>query len=635
MIGRALYAFLFCVALPALLLAWALRLDALGIAPALAARPELGIALATTGLLLWLWSVIALRHIGGGLPMNAFPPPRFVASGPYALVAHPIYLGAATVVAGTALATGSGGGWWIVAPALLLASFTLALGHEEPDLDRRFGAGRARPLTAPRCGAEPPSLRDGLCVWFGLYLPFLIGYEWIGHLPVHDPIDLMARESAWPVWTPTALLYSSVYPVAVAAPFFASSRDALRRWTLDARFGVALGFLLFLTLPFVATPRAFDADAPFAWLLALERGDGVGARAAFPSFHVFWAFFCAVLLAERWPRARIALFGWAILVALSCSTTGMHALVDLGAGALLAWIARRRTTLWTSALAIAERIANGWREWRIGPIRIINHGLFAGLAAAVGVAVIGACAGDAGAGSIAIVAIASLVGAALWGQYWVGSATLLRPFGYFGSVLGIALALVVLAWAGWAGWPLAAAIAVAAPWAQAIGRLRCLVQGCCHGAPIATGGIVYRHPRSRVVALSKLGGVEVHATPLYSLLANAVLGSLLLRLAFVGARASFLFGAYLVLAGCIRFVEESRRGEPHTPVRGGLRLYQWCAIGLVVAGAAVTAIESPAVAPPAWPGWTTLALALAVGAAHVVAMGVDWPDGRRRFSRLL
>ena len=77
-------------------------------------------------------------------------------------------------------------------------------------------------------------------------------------------------------------------------------------------------------------------------------------------------------------------------------------------------------------------------------------------------------------------------------------------------------------------WSLLAAYAVAGPWVQACGRLRCLVQGCCHGCESSEFvGIRYSHPRSRVVRLAHLVGVPIHPTPLYSILANAVTAQIL------------------------------------------------------------------------------------------------------------
>jgi hypothetical protein len=313
----------------------------------------------------------------------------------------------------------------------------------------------------------------------------------------------------------------------------------------------------------------------------------------------------------------------------------MHAVADLAAGALLAAAALNADRLWTGALRMTERTANSWRDWRLGPVRIINHAAYAGLGAFIGVAGAGLLAGGECAAAIAGIALCALVGAGLWGQALVGSRTLLRPFGYYGSVLGAMLGLLI-AWAAGADlWLIGAALATVAPWVQGVGRLRCLVQGCCHGAPTAAGtGIRYRHPLSRVCRIADLRGVPVHATPLYSIASNAAIGLLLARLWSLAVPASFLAGMYLVLAGLARFVEESRRGEPTTPIRAGLRVYQWFAAASVAAGALISALPAPVVPGTIDPDWRSLAFGLLAAAVYAFAMGVDFPASNRRFSRL-
>jgi hypothetical protein len=109
--------------------------------------------------------------------------------------------------------------------------------------------------------------------------------------------------------------------------------------------------------------------------------------------------------------------------------------------------------------------------------------------------------------------------------------------------------------------PLLASLAVAAPWIQSLGRLRCLVQGCCHGGPTcAAVGIGYRHGRSRVTRLSDLAGRPIHATPLYSIAGNVIIGLLLIRLRILGAPDPLLLGGYLMAGGIAWFV-----GDPIGP----------------------------------------------------------------------
>lgn len=171
---------------------------------------------------------------------------------------------------------------------------------------------------------------------------------------------------------------------------------------------------------------------------------------------------------------------------------------------------------------------------------------------------------------------------------------------------------------------------------QCLGRLRCLVQGCCHGreAP-ASLGISYRHPRSRVCRLTRLRDVPVHPTPLYSILCNVVIAPIVIRLWFWRAHLSLIVGVYLILTGLGRFVEEAYRGEPQTRILRGLRFYQWIAVGSVLGGAAATCITTGPAPGGFHFSWTLLPLSLAMGLLTWFAFGVDFPALNRRFSRLV
>jgi len=311
----------------------------------------------------------------------------------------------------------------------------------------------------------------------------------------------------------------------------------------------------------------------------------------------------------------------------------------LGIANLLGPVAHavRLDRLWRAILRGTERLANSWKATRVGSARIINHAVFAGLAGGVGAFIVVLAAGKAQIGAVSLLMLAGVIGAALVGQLMVGSSKgLSRPFGYFGGLLGIAIVgLALLPF-----YPpmllVLAAFAFAGPWTQAIGRLRCIVQGCCHGAPSVAGdpGIVVKSEHSRV-ALAGLKGTSIYPTQLYSIIGNLVVAAVLVWLWTAGASLTLVGGLYLVLAGLVRFVEEGYRGEPLTKVVAGLHSYQWFAIGMVIAGLFVMTVDSPA-APPL--SASALLPALGIGLVFFVvcgfAMGVDFPESQRRFSRL-
>lgn len=630
---RVAYGAAFCLLLPVLLVAWAYRLEEIVPLPEMA-RQCAAWALPLIGVPLMAWSMFVLWRHGGGLPMNAFPPPRFTLRGPYAVLSHPIYVGFILVTIGVAAGCGSMAGLLIVAPAVVLGCGALVLGFEARDLDKRFGTSRPRAWL--RLPDSTATWSDRLRVLLLVFGAWVVAYELVGHIPVPDAVELMrGGEASWPVHMWWTVIYSLAYLVPIVAVCVATSGRSLATWSRDALFGMAVGFLIMLSTPFIATPREFDTTSTLTWLMDLNRADGVGGRAAFPSFHVYWGFMAAALLWHRGRTVGTLAYAFAVLVAVSCITTGMHATSDVIAGTLLAGLALSRERLWHRACAIAERIANAWWELNIGPARLLVHGVYAALASGAGVLLIALFAPSVPPWAIAAIALASLLGAAIVGRLLVGSARLQRPFAYFGSVAGVLLGGAALALNGLSVWPLLAATAAAAPWIQSLGRLRCLVQGCCHGAPMQRGrGITHHLPQSRVCAISGLRGVTIHATPIYSMLCNVVIGLLLARLCVLGAPASLIVGAYLFMQGAARFVEESYRGEAQTQLMGGLRIYQWFALFIAILGAALTCVVSPATAAPAWPEPAAFTTAALVAAIYALFMGVEFPRSRWPLSRL-
>jgi protein-S-isoprenylcysteine O-methyltransferase Ste14 len=634
LVNRLLYAALFIIVLPVALALWAHGTRNFITAQPLSS-PVRGAALAALGVFIMLSGMLALWRRGGGLPMNAFPPPRFVSSGIYSLVPHPIYVGFVMACAGVAVFTGSASGLWLVTPIVTLACAALVLGYELPDLRNRFGAP-AHSLWLPHASSDAPTLIERLRIYIVVLLPWFAIFELIGYFgKAPDAIQTyFGFERNWPIIEPWEPIYASTYAVVLLTPVLIRSAQQLRRFAQRGLTAMAFIFPLYLLLPFFVPPRPFHASTAFAPLLLWERTP-ISSIGAFPSFHVVWAFIAASVLSEGSRFKRATWWTWAFLVAMSCVLTGMHSIADVCAGLAAFLLVVNMPRLWNGLLRLAEQLANSWIEWRIGPVRIINHGAYAGAAAVTGIFIIDTLLGPGGAFLSLSICVCAMLGAALWAQWVEGSPALLRPLGFYGGMLGSMVGAIPALFLHINLWGAFAAICVAAPWIQGLGRLRCLVQGCCHGCPTQIdAGIRYTHPRSRVCRLAHLPGVPVHATPVYSILCNIFIGAALIRLVQLHTPAAFICGMYLILSGCGRFVEEAYRGEPQTHVFAGMRLYQWIAVLCVVTGAALTCIPGSPVFPAPGIRLSSLVLALACGVLAWFISGVDFPESSRRFARL-
>ncbi len=636
-LGRLLYGTLFVLVLPLCLWAWA-RGAGVNISLPAIHNSSLGIAMGVVGGALLVWGMLSLWVYGHGLPMNPYPPPRYVSRGAYGLMQHPIYVGFSLLCVGAAIGFGSAAGLWLVCPVVMMSCAALVFGYENIDLHDRFGESLPKPwLRIPSDANTAPDIAERMSIYFLVLLPWAGLYELLAAsgVPADAVSGFLPFERKLPVLEWTEALYAGTYLLVTLVPWVAGTRHVLREFAVQGFIATCLMILFFSTIPVVAVPRAFAPHSLLGELLNQERRFDTPAN-ALPSYHVFWILLSMTVFADRFPRWRYTWWLLGAAMCLSCVTTGMHAVIDVAGGVALFLATRCYRWFWEFLRRAAEQIANSWREWQFGRVRVINHGLYAGIGAALAIAIVGFLLGSDNAVPILFVGLVALVTSALWAQFVEGCPSLLRPYGYYGGMLGIILGSVLAGpLFGINPWLLLAAYSVAGPWVQSFGRLRCLVQGCCHGreAPVSLG-IIYRHPRSRVCRLATLQGVPVHPTPLYSILWNVVIAALMARLWFVHAPLAIIGGLYLILTGVGRFVEEAYRGEPQTRWIGGLRLYQWIAIVTVVAGAVVTCVPTPHAAGSLH--WILMTLLLAVGFGILTwfALGVDFPASKRRFARL-
>lgn len=597
--SRLAYGALFIVVLPLALALWAARLDRLVPLPATGA-PLAGAIVAMLGGALMAAAAAALWIHGRGLPMSPYPPREFVSRGPYRYVSHPIYIGAVLVSSGVALALRSPSGLWIVTPLLAAMAAAWVFGYERDATRARFGSAMRAPLLRlPPPSDDSPTRWDRASACALVLLPWValrLAFAWLGmpHDAIADWRDWRwSRSLPLPPWTVAVGALAGAF--VLMAPFAARSRRELR-WFMTR------GWLAMAALPL-----------PLTWLLLAARVYG-----------------------RRWPRLAFLWWGIAAAVAAGSLTTSANPIVHALASLVVFAAVARAEWIWERVRRGTERVANSWRELTLGPVRFMSHGVYAALGVWLGIFLATTLAGRDSVATILLIAAASIVGAALWAQIIEGSPQLLRPYGYYGGAIGGVAGTLLAGALGADFWAIAAAYTVGGSLTQAIGRFRCLVQGCCHGSECpAWLGIRYTHPRSRVTRLSSLGGRSLYPTQLYSMVWMLVVAAILVRLWMLHAGLQMIVGLYFILAGLGRFVEEHYRGEPQTMVWRGFRLYQWLAIAYVPAGAALTCFGWTPAPDPVLPSTGAMLGITAFAILTDFAFGADFPRLNVRFSRLV
>lgn len=634
MIGKILYALLFVVVLPILLIVWAWMTEKSVPLPALQSLP-IGLITAFSGAFMMASGMAAIYLYGKGLPMNAYPPARFVVEGIYRFLPHPIYTGFSILCVGISIAAGSSSGLWLVSPTVILGCIALVQGYEKQATRERFGQNDARHfIRVPTKEALPPTLEDRISVYIIAVIPWLLFCRIILSISnTPNAADFLSYEYHLPINEWSASIYWSRYLFILTVPLVAKTTRDLRELLVFGSVSTGIALMLFIAFPYAAS-HTFTLQSLFNPLVIWDKPGG-NYPVIYLSSHIVWTLLAAKIYAKTYGSWKNPFTVWALLIVASGVATKTHTLLDVSVGLALFSFAIKIREVWEYVRLASERVANSWTEWRFGPVRIINHGFYVGAGAFVALSIIGTLLGPGYTASILILAASGIIMSALSAQWIEGSPKLLRPFGWFGGMLGSILGLFIAKLLGGDTWLLFAAFCVGVPWAQAAGRLRCLIQGCCHGrqAP-AEIGIRYVHPSSRVCRFTDLAGIPIHPTPLYSILYNAVVAIVIMRLWLAHTSVTLVIGIYFILTGLGRFVEESYRGEPQTPVYGGLRLYQLVAITTVAGGIFITMVSNTTVTPEPQLNWQSIAASGCFGIFVCAAFGLDFPASNKRFARL-
>lgn len=632
---KLIYATVFCAVLPIVLMYWASKTESI-IQLSVPNFPGFAVGLSIIGFVLIVGAMLNLWFKGKGLPMNAFPPKNYVSSGLYALFHHPIYVGAVFVSFGVSMYFQSASGFWLISPLFILLILAYVNGFENEIIAESFNHKNHKTFfDFPDKNDNQLNLKNRLLLYVWIFLPWFLIYQCFVFLG--RPIDAISTEIYFdqfiPFYSFSVVFYLLAYPIVGLIPFLLKTKNTSRNFIFDAITGMCIIFYCYLAFPFIVEYQVIDNTNYFTDLIIKGRALD-GETAALPSFHVFWTILFAKYFSIRFPKLKF--LGWIISVLIigSCLTTHNHTILDVLFGMLAFYVVDSRILIYTRILNFCEGISNSWKEWRIGRIRIINHGIYAAIGGVFGFVIMALCLPNH-LYVIYLIGIAGFVGAGLWAQFVEGSPMLLRPYGYYGSVIGVFVTIVgVATFTDVSFFYLLGIASLAASPIQFFGRFRCLVQGCCHGKPTEnTLGIRFKHPKSRVNKIAGWAGKNLFPTQFYSIATNFLTFFILIRLVHLELPVTFITGIYLILNGSFRFVEESLRGEPQTPYFMKMRVYQWLALISILIGIVFTCFKSEPFDIGVM-SWNLVCNAIIYGFIILFAYGIDFPESNKRFSRL-
>ncbi|MBK3516116.1 prolipoprotein diacylglyceryl transferase family protein [Carboxylicivirga marina] len=585
-----------------------------------------------TGFILMVWAMLSIMYFGRGLPLNAFPPEKYVTQGPYCFLKHPIYVGFGLILIGVFVIIGSPGGLWLITPIVMLSMIALVWGHENIQLRKRF-AESAQPVffSLPSDTEDKPKWNHRLnavfvplCFWVIVNAVILVFFN-------HVTNESKGNVNQVDLQTISYLNFLILLLIAGVA-FLPLKKKELRDFAISGLGISALVMYVALIWPEYTVLYYFKSE-----VIASVVTGRVLPLTNLWVFHGAWMLLIGRAYSKALPRWHLFTYLISIILVVIMALLTNHPYLSTFNYIVVFVIVIKRQLVWEWLRKTAETIANSWKEWVFGSVRIINHGIYVGFAAFLGVVFSGLLVGVRYAWAIVIFGLVVIVFSALWAQFIEGSEKLKRPFGYYGALVGIVFATFSVYLTGYDIWVIIGVISVFMPWVQAIGRLRCLINGCCHGSKneVKGLGIKYFHPRSRVCGLSHLKGESLHPTPLYAIIWLFFIGFILLSLWWNNTSYALIFGLYLILTGIGRFVEEAYRGEVQTPILYSLRLYQWTAILSIVIGVIMTLLPVKSLyVQPVW-GWDIVWAACVLGFFTFFAMGVDFPKSNKRFSRLV
>ena len=238
----------------------------------------------------------------------------------------------------------------------------------------------------------------------------------------------------------------------------------------------------------------------------------------------------------------------------------------------------------------------------MGPVRIVNHAVYAGLAAFLGLWVAETMAGPGAQADLFALAGAVTMLAALRFRFADANLRLLKPIGICGSLLG---AFLLGGFSGGAAGALFRPLSAPGGWV--------VVSALCLGI-VSSQVIASLHFRT---------GLHLQATSICSLCCAGATALILTRLWLLSVPLHLIAGLFFIFAGLAKFVEEARREESsaHPWRRAGHPLRQSLAIASVIGGILITSLGRSTPAPAPHLTWNAILPAVVFSLTFALATG--------------
>jgi len=134
--------------------------------------------------------------------------------------------------------------------------------------------------------------------------------------------------------------------------------------------------------------------------------------------------------------------------------------------------------------------------------------------------------------------------------------------------------------------------APAIPVGHAVGRIGCLMGGCCYGIEVAANNpfaIIYPERHDIFASVTAPAGVPLLATPLIEAVGDLIIAAVLLLFSKKPERDGFRIALYGVMYGAFRFVAEFFRGDAVRGVYNGVSFSQFISVAIVIVSVATLA----------------------------------------------